>query len=134
MRPVATAGAPKAIGPYSQGIVVGGIVYTAGQVALDPATTELVAGGVREQTTRALENLRAVLEAAGSGLGQVVKTTVFLTDMADFAEMNAAYAEAFREHRPARSTVAVKALPRGARVEIEAIAEARGEREVRGER
>ncbi|MGH7628423.1 MAG: RidA family protein [Gemmatimonadales bacterium] len=122
MRAVATAGAPKAIGPYSQGIVVGGLVFTAGQVALDPATTELVGGGVQEQTARALDNLRAILEAAGSGMGQVVKTTVFLTDMADFAEMNAVYAQAFGDHRPARSTVGVKALPRGARVEIEAIA------------
>ncbi len=128
MRPVATAGAPKAIGPYSQGIVVGGLVFTAGQVAFDPATMDLVIGGVREQTARVLENLRAILEAAGSGLDRVVKTTVFLTDMADFADMNAVYAEAFGNHRPARSTVAVRALPRGARVEIEAIAEARGER------
>ncbi len=134
MRAVATAGAPKAIGPYSQAIVVEGLVFTAGQVALDPATTELIAGGVREQTARALANLRAVLEAAGSGLDRVVKTTVFLTDMADFAEMNAVYAEAFGEHRPARSTLAVKALPRGARVEIEVIAEVRGERAVRSER
>ncbi|MGH7517225.1 MAG: RidA family protein [Gemmatimonadales bacterium] len=123
MREVATAGAPKAIGPYSQGIVANGLVFTAGQVALDPATTEIVAGGVQEQTARALENIRAILQAAGSGLPQVVKTTVFLTDMADFAEMNAVYAQAFGDHRPARSTVAVKALPRGARVEIEAIAE-----------
>lgn len=126
MRKVATAGAPKAIGPYSQGIVANGLVFTAGQVALDPATAEIVAGGIPEQTARALENMRAILEAAGSGMPQVVKTTVFLTDMADFAEMNAVYAQAFGDHRPARSTVAVKALPRGARVEIEAIAEVTG--------
>lgn len=125
MRPVATEGAPRAIGPYSQGVVSGGLVYTAGQIALDPATGELVAGGVPEQTMRALENIRAILEAVGSDLAQVVKTTVFLADMADFTEMNAAYAAAFGQHRPARSTVAVKALPRGARVEIEAVAEIR---------
>jgi 2-iminobutanoate/2-iminopropanoate deaminase len=123
MRPVATEGAPRAIGPYSQGVVSGGLVYTAGQIALDPATGELVAGGVPEQTMRALENIRAILEAVGSDLAHVVKTTVFLADMADFTEMNAAYAAAFGQHRPARSTVAVKALPRGARVEIEVVAE-----------
>lgn len=128
MRPVATDGAPKAIGPYSQGIVLNGLVYTAGQTPLDPATGEMVTGGIPEQTARALANVRAILEAAGSGLGHVVKTTVFLTDMADFAEMNAVYADAFGAHRPARSTVAVKALPRGARVEIEAIAEVASER------
>lgn len=128
MRPVATDGAPKAIGPYSQGIVLNGLVYTAGQTPLDPATGEMVTGGIPEQTARALANVRAILEAAGSGLGQVVKTTVFLTDMADFAEMNAVYADAFGAHRPARSTVAVKALPRGARVEIEAIAAVASER------
>ena len=126
MRAVVTAGAPKAIGPYNQGIVVGGLVYTAGQTPLDPATGEMVPGGIAEQTARALENIRAILEAGGSGMQQVVKTTVFLTDMADFSEMNATYAQAYGEHRPARSTVAVKALPRGARVEIEAIAEVSG--------
>jgi 2-iminobutanoate/2-iminopropanoate deaminase len=125
MRPVATDGAPRAIGPYSQGIASGGLVYTAGQTPLDPATGDLVAGGVSEQTARALANIRAILDAAGSGMALVVKTTVFLTDMADFPAMNAAYAAAFGEHRPARSTVAVKALPRGARVEIEAVAELR---------
>ncbi|HET8625666.1 MAG TPA: RidA family protein [Gemmatimonadales bacterium] len=128
MRQVATDGAPKAIGPYSQGIVLNGLVYTAGQTPLDPATGEMVTGGIPEQTARALANVRAILEAAGSGLGHVVKTTVFLTDMADFPEMNAVYADAFGAHRPARSTVAVKALPRGARVEIEAIAEVASER------
>ena len=119
---VATDGAPKAIGPYSQGIRVNGFVFTAGQVALDPKTGELVAGGIAEQTTRALENLRAILSEAGTSLAQVVKTTVFLVDMADFAAMNEVYGRAFGTHRPARSTVAVAALPRGARVEIEAIA------------
>jgi 2-iminobutanoate/2-iminopropanoate deaminase len=119
---VATDGAPKAIGPYSQGIRVNGFVFTAGQVALDPTTGELVAGAIAEQTSRALENLSAVLTAAGSSLSQVVKTTVFLVDMADFAAMNEVYGRAFGTHRPARSTVAVAGLPRGARVEIEAIA------------
>lgn len=119
---VATDGAPKAIGPYSQGIRVNGFVFTAGQVALDPKTGELVPGGITEQTTRALENLRAILTEAGSSLAQVVKTTVFLVDMADFAAMNEVYGRAFGAHRPARSTVAVAALPRGARMEIEAIA------------
>ncbi|HEX2449506.1 MAG TPA: RidA family protein [Gemmatimonadales bacterium] len=127
MRLVATEGAPKAVGPYSQAVVINGLVYTAGQTPLDPATGELVQGGIPEQTARALANVRAILEAAGSGMASVVKTTVFLTDMADFAEMNVAYADAFGQHRPARSTVAVKALPRGARVEIEAIGEVRGQ-------
>jgi 2-iminobutanoate/2-iminopropanoate deaminase len=125
---VATDGAPKAIGPYSQGIRVKGFVFTAGQVALDPSTGELVAGGIAEQTTRALENLRAILTEAGASMAQVVKTTVFLVDMADFTAMNDVYGRAFGTHRPARSTVAVAALPRGARVEIEAIATVSGER------
>ncbi len=120
---VATERAPRAVGPYSQAVAAGGLVFTAGQVGLEPATGELVAGGVAAETARALENLRAVLAAAGSGLERVVKTTVFLTDMADFAAMNEAYARVFGSHRPARSTVAVAALPRGARVEIEAVAE-----------
>jgi 2-iminobutanoate/2-iminopropanoate deaminase len=126
---ISTAGAPKAIGPYSQAISANGFVFTAGQVALDPSTGELVSGGIAEQTTRALENLRAVLKAAGSGLDQVVKTTVFLVDMADFSVMNEVYGRVFGAHRPARSTVAVAALPKGARVEIEVIAAA-----VNGER
>jgi 2-iminobutanoate/2-iminopropanoate deaminase len=119
---VSTSGAPRAIGPYSQGISVNGFLFTAGQVALDPATGELSAGGIVEQTTRALENLRAVLKAAGCEPSQVVKTTVFLIDLADFKEMNEVYGRFFGEHRPARSTVAVAGLPRGARVEIEVIA------------
>ena len=119
---VSTAGAPKAIGPYSQAIVHGGLVYTAGQVALDPATMELVPGGVAEQADRALTNLTAVLAEAGSGLDRVIKTTVYLVDMADFGAMNEVYARHFGSHRPARSTVAVAGLPKGARVEIDVIA------------
>jgi 2-iminobutanoate/2-iminopropanoate deaminase len=125
---VSTAGAPKAIGPYSQGVIANGFLFTAGQVALDPDKGELVPGGITEQTTRALENLRAILNQAGSDFSQVVKTTVFLVDMADFTPMNEIYARAFGQHRPARSTVAVAALPRGARVEIEVIAAVNRER------
>jgi 2-iminobutanoate/2-iminopropanoate deaminase len=125
---VSSAGAPRAIGPYSQGVIAQGFLFTAGQVALDPAKGELVPGGIREQTARALENLRAVLKEAGTDFSQVVKTTVFLVDMADFAEMNEIYGKVFGQHRPARSTVAVAALPRGARVEIEVIAAVSGER------
>jgi 2-iminobutanoate/2-iminopropanoate deaminase len=119
---VSTPDAPKAIGPYSQAIDDGTMIYTAGQVALDPATMELVPGGVAEQSERVFTNLRAVLAAAGSGLGQVVKTTVYLVDMADFGAMNEVYAKHFGEHRPARSTVAVAGLPKGARVEIDVVA------------
>ena len=125
---VSTAGAPKAIGPYSQGVIANGFLFTAGQVALDPDKGELVPGGITEQTTRALENLRAILNQAGSDFSQVVKTTVFLVDMADFTPMNEIYARVFGQHRPARSTVAVAALPRGARVEIEVIAAVNHER------
>jgi 2-iminobutanoate/2-iminopropanoate deaminase len=125
---VTTDGAPRAIGPYSQGIKAGGLLFTAGQVALDPKSGELVAGGISEQTSRALENLSAILTAAGTNLSQVVKTTVFLVDMADFAAMNEVYGRAFGSHRPARSTVAVAALPRGARVEIEAVAAVKSEK------
>ena len=122
MQVVSTDGAPKAIGPYSQGIVAHGFVFTAGQIALDPASGEVVPGGIAEQTARVMENLRAILMAAGSGLDRVVKTTVFLADMADFAAMNEVYARAFADHKPARSTVAAAGLPRGVRVEIEAVA------------
>jgi 2-iminobutanoate/2-iminopropanoate deaminase len=125
---ISTTGAPRAIGPYSQGIVADGFLFTAGQVALDPSKGELVPGGISEQTERALENLRAVLMEAGSELSQVVKTTVFLIDMADFPAMNEVYGRIFGQHRPARSTVAVAGLPRGARVEIEVIAQVSGER------
>jgi 2-iminobutanoate/2-iminopropanoate deaminase len=120
--PVHTDDAPKAIGPYSQGVITGGFVFTAGQIALDPATMEVVPGGVAEQTDRVMDNVKAILRQAGTDLHRVVKTTVFLTDMADFAAMNEVYARHFGEHRPARSTVAVSGLPRGVRVEIEAIA------------
>jgi 2-iminobutanoate/2-iminopropanoate deaminase len=120
---VSTPGAPRAIGPYSQGIRAGGFLFTAGQVGFDPATGELVDGGIAEQTGRVLQNIRAILQAAGTDLSRVVKTTVFLVDMADFTAMNEVYAASFGDHRPARSTVAVAALPRGARVEIEAIAQ-----------
>ena len=119
---VATSGAPRAIGPYSQALRAGGFLFTAGQVGFDPASGTLVDGGIGEQTRQVLQNIRAILEAGSSSLAQVVKTTVFLVDMADFAAMNEVYAEAFGTHRPARSTVAVAALPRGARVEIEAVA------------
>ena len=114
--------APKAIGPYSQAIAVENLVFTAGQVGLDPATMELVEGGVEAQTRQVLTNLRHVLEKADSGLNYIVKTTVFLQDMGDFARMNSVYAEFFPENPPARSTVQVAALPKGALVEIECIA------------
>lgn len=120
---VQTAGAPAAIGPYSQATITGNLVYTAGQIALNPTTMEIVAGDVPEQTERVMQNLAAILEAAGTSLSRVVKTTVFLVDMNDFAAMNAVYAKHFGDHRPARSTVAVVGLPKGVRVEIEAIAE-----------
>jgi len=119
---VSTDAAPKAIGPYSQAVIAGAFVYTAGQIALDPKSGVVEVDGVSDQTERVMANLRAILEAAGTGLDRVVKTTVFLTDMADFAEMNAVYERAFGSHRPARSTVAVVGLPRGVRVEIEVVA------------
>jgi 2-iminobutanoate/2-iminopropanoate deaminase len=122
LNPVATDKAPKAIGPYSQAIVTDNVVYTAGQVALDPASGELVGKTVAEQTEQALKNIAAVLAASGSSLGQVVKTTVYLADMADFAAMNEVYAKHFGGHRPARSTVQAAGLPKGALVEIDAIA------------
>jgi 2-iminobutanoate/2-iminopropanoate deaminase len=117
-----TEKAPEAIGPYSQAVHTEGMVYTAGQIGLDPATMEIVSGGVEAETRQVLNNLKQVLEAANSGLNYVVKTTVFLRDMADFPKMNAIYAEFFPENPPARSTVAVKTLPKDVAVEIEAIA------------
>lgn len=122
MQTISTPDAPKAIGPYSQGIVANGFLFTAGQIALDPATMEVVAGGITEQTERVMQNLRQVLAAAGLDFAHVVKTTVFLQDMAEFAAMNEVYARHFGSHRPARSTVAASGLPRGVRVEIELIA------------
>jgi 2-iminobutanoate/2-iminopropanoate deaminase len=118
----ATPEAPQAIGPYSQAVTAGDLVFTAGQIALDPATMQIVAGGIAEQTERVLSNLDAVLRAAGSGLGRVLKTTVFLQRMGDFAAMNEVYARRFGEHRPARSTVAAAGLPRDVLVEIEVVA------------
>ncbi len=119
---ITTDQAPKAIGPYSQAIRVGHFVHTAGQIGLDPATGELVPGGIEEQTRRVLQNLSAILDAAGSSLSRVVKTTVFMADLGEFARMNAVYAEFFPPNPPARSTVQVAALPRGAKVEIECLA------------
>ncbi len=116
-----TQDAPAAIGPYSQAIKTGGMVFTSGQIALDPATGDLVAGGIAEQTERICENLKAVLTAAGSSLEKTVKTTCFLADMADFSAFNEVYGRYFSE-KPARSCVAVKALPKGALAEIEVIA------------
>lgn len=122
IRTVHTPAAPAAIGPYSQAVATGEWVFCSGQIHLDPATGEMLDGSIAEQTERVLRNLRAVLEEAGSGLDSVVKTTVFLSDMSHFQEMNEVYARHFGDHRPARSTVAAAGLPRGARVEIEAIA------------
>jgi 2-iminobutanoate/2-iminopropanoate deaminase len=119
---VSTPRAPQAIGPYSQAVIANGFVFTAGQVALDPATMNLVPGDVKAQTDRVFLNLQAILEAAGSSLPKVVKTSVFLATMDDFAAMNEVYARHFGAHRPARSTVAVKTLPKNALVEIDCVA------------
>jgi 2-iminobutanoate/2-iminopropanoate deaminase len=125
-KPVQVPDAPRAIGPYSQAQVIDlaehRLVWTAGQIGLDPASGELVSGGVGAQTERALRNLAAVLAGAGLGLGHVVKTTVFLADMADFTAMNEVYGRHFTAAPPARSTVAAAGLPKGARVEIEVVA------------
>ncbi len=119
---VATDAAPKAIGPYSQAIMTDSLVFTAGQVALDPKNGELVGRTTAEQTEQVFANLRAVLAAAGTTLQHVIKTTVYLADMADFAQMNEVYAKHFGSHKPARSTVQAAGLPKGARVEIDLIA------------
>lgn len=119
---MSTPQAPKAIGPYSQAVVHDGIAYLSGQIALDPATGQLIEGDVMAQTRRVLDNLKAVLEAAGSSLGAVLKTTVYLKDMADFPKMNEVYAQYFTADPPARSTVQAAALPRNVAVEIDAIA------------
>lgn len=122
LRRVHTDDAPAAIGPYSQGIVIGNLVFTAGQIPLDPATMQIVEGDITTQTDRALQNLKAILQEAGASLSTVVKTTVFLADMNEFSAMNEVYARWFGEHRPARSAVEVSRLPKDVRIEIEAIA------------
>lgn len=125
MKPIVTSAAPAAIGPYSQAIEVNGFVYASGQLPIDPATGAFPEGGVQEQTRQSLLNVRAILEEAGLTLANVVKTTVYLADMGDFAAMNEIYSQFFSQPFPARSAVAVKALPKGALVEVEVIA-ARG--------
>ena len=119
---VRTDQAPRAIGPYEQAIKVNGFVFTAGQIALDPKTGNLAQGGIGAETRRVLENLKAVLQASGSSMARVIKTTVFLKHIGDFGAMNEIYAEYFDASRPARSTVAVAELPRGALIEIELVA------------
>jgi len=121
-RKILAANAPKAVGPYSHAIVSNGFVFISGQISIDPKTGSLVAGGVREQTRRVLENLKVVVEAAGSSMGRIVKTTVYLKSMDDFKAMNEVYAEYLGEALPARATVEVAALPPGALVEIDAVA------------
>ena len=123
MKVISTKKAPAATGPYSQAIQVGNLVYTSGQIPIDPATGTFVEGGIKEQTRQSLANVKAILEEAGLTMGNVVKTTVFMADMNDFAEMNCVYAEFFAEPYPARSAVAVKTLPKGALVEIDVVAE-----------
>ncbi len=121
-KPVATAAAPAAIGPYSQGIVAGNLLFVSGQLPIDPATGNFAEGGIKALTTQSLKNLFAIVAEAGFEPSDIVKTTVFLADMADFAEMNEVYSQFFAAPFPARSAVAVKTLPKGARVEIECIA------------
>ena len=123
MKPISTTKAPAAIGPYSQAIKVGNLVYTSGQIPIDPTTGNFVEGGIKEQTRQSLTNVKAILEEAGLTMSNVLKTTVFMADMNDCADMNAVYAEFFAEPYPARSAVAVKTLPKGALVEIEVVAE-----------
>lgn len=125
IRTVHTEDAPAAIGPYSQAVVTDGWVFVSGQIPFDPKTMEQVPGGVTEQTERSLTNLRAILEEAGAGMDTVVKTTVFLQDMDDFAAMNEVYARHFGDHRPARAAVQAAALPKGVDVEIECVARVR---------
>ncbi len=119
---VATSNAPQAIGPYSQAIKVNGLVFTSGQVGIDPQTQQVIDGDIAAQTERVLKNLDAVLRAAGSGMEKVIKTTVYLVDMSEFAQMNEVYSRFFAHNAPARSTVAVAQLPRDRRVEIEVVA------------
>ncbi|AAM24807.1 MAG: Endoribonuclease L-PSP [Caldanaerobacter subterraneus] len=117
-----TDAAPKAIGPYSQAVLVDGFLYTAGQIAIDPATGEMVEADIEKQTERVLENIRAILRAAGMDFNNVIKTTVFVTNMADFAKINEIYGRYFKDNPPARSLVEVKSLPKGALIEIEVVA------------
>ena len=126
MKFLATDGAPKAIGPYSQAVVEGGFVFCSGQIPLDPGTGELVSGGIEASTERVLDNMEAVLKSAGLSFQDVVKTTVFLTRTEDFPAMNMVYAKRFGSHRPARSTVTVAGLPKGAPLEIDLIARLKG--------
>ncbi len=126
LQAVVTDKAPAAIGPYSQAILVGNLLFCSGQIPLVPDTGELLDGGIREQTVQVMNNIAAVLEAAGIGFDNVVKTTIFLVDMNDFAVVNEVYGGCFGTHKPARSTVAVKSLPRGALVEIEVLASVQG--------
>ncbi len=126
MKVISTKKAPAAIGPYSQAIRVGNLVYTSGQIPIDPSTGVFVKGGIKEQTRQSLTNVKAVLGEVGLTMSNVVKTTVFMADMGDFADMNSIYAEFFTEPYPARSAVAVKTLPKGALIEIEVIAEVEG--------
>jgi 2-iminobutanoate/2-iminopropanoate deaminase len=119
---IQTEHAPTAIGPYSQAVKTNGLVFASGQIPIDPSSGQFVEGGIKEQTQQVIKNLAAVLEAAGSGLNRVVKTTVFLADMQEFAAMNEVYGEFFKDQPPARATVEASRLPRDARVEIEAIA------------
>jgi 2-iminobutanoate/2-iminopropanoate deaminase len=123
---VQTAGAPAAIGPYSQALVHGGLVFASGQIPLDPESGEIVGADAATQTTQVMKNLEAVLLAAGSRLSLLLKTTIYLVDLGAFAEVNAAYAKAMGDHRPARATVQVAALPRGAAVEIDGVAMVEG--------
>ena len=122
METIASNGAPKAIGPYSQAVVSNGLLFTSGQIALDPATGELVKGDFSAQARRVFQNLGAVLKEAGSGFDRVLKATVYLTDLGNFQTLNTIYAEYFGSHKPARTTVGVKELPKGAAVEIDLIA------------
>lgn len=121
-RVVSTEKAPAAIGPYSQAIIANGMVYTSGQIALDPASGEIVEGGVVAETQQVMKNLGAVLNAAGASFDSVVKTTIYLRDMADFAAVNEVYAQSFQVEPPARATVAVRGLPKGVAVEVDAVA------------
>ncbi|MFB3909009.1 MAG: Rid family detoxifying hydrolase [Candidatus Eisenbacteria bacterium] len=126
-RRIETAGAPQAIGPYSQGVAIPelGLVFTSGQIGLDPGTGELVAGGIEAQARRVLQNVEAILEAAGSGMDRIVRSTLYLVDMADFGLVNSLYAEKVGAPLPARSTIAAAALPKGARIELDVIASVR---------